>query len=95
MKLLANKRREQILKLLAEDGSAKVIDLAGIFKVSEVTIRQDLEKMEADDLIIREHGGAFLPSIEDQVSSLSMMNRDNMDKKILICKKAIAAIRNI
>ena len=63
MRLLANQRREQILKLLTEDGSAKVIDLAKIFKVSEVTIRQDLEKLETDDLIIREHGGAFLKSI--------------------------------
>ena len=66
---------------MAEDGSAKVIDLAKIFKVSEVTIRQDLEKLEADDLIIREHGGAFLKSIEDQVQSLSLLNKDHMDKK--------------
>ena len=94
MKLLANKRREQILKLLTEDGSAKVIDLAKIFKVSEVTIRQDLEKMEVEKLIIREHGGAFLLSIEDQVRSLSLMNKDNMDKKMLIGKKAAELIDN-
>lgn len=94
MKLLANQRREQILKLLREDGTAKVNDLAKIFKVSEVTVRQDLEKLEADDLIIREHGGAFLKSIEDQVSSLSLMNRDNMDKKALIGKKAAELIDN-
>ncbi len=94
MRLLANQRREQILKLLREDGSAKVIDLAKIFKVSEVTIRQDLEKLEADELIIREHGGAFLKSIEDQVSSLSLMNRDNMDKKVQIGKKAAELIDN-
>jgi DeoR/GlpR family transcriptional regulator of sugar metabolism len=94
MKLLANQRREQILKLLREDGTAKVHDLAKIFKVSEVTVRQDLEKLEADDLIIREHGGAFLKSIEDQVSSLSLMNRDNMDKKALIGKKAAELIEN-
>jgi DeoR/GlpR family transcriptional regulator of sugar metabolism len=94
MKLLANQRREQILKLLREDGTAKVNDLAKIFKVSEVTVRQDLEKLEADDLIIREHGGAFLKSIEDQVSSLSLMNRDNMDKKALIGKKAAELIEN-
>jgi DeoR/GlpR family transcriptional regulator of sugar metabolism len=94
MRLLANQRREQILKLLTEDGSAKVIDLAKIFKVSEVTIRQDLEKLEADDLIIREHGGAFLRSIEDQVRSLSLMNKDNMDKKVLIGKKAVEYIDN-
>ena len=94
MRLLANQRREQIMKLLREDGSAKVIDLARIFKVSEVTIRQDLEKLELDDLIIREHGGAFLKSIEDQVSSLSLMNTDNMDKKVLIGKKAAELIDN-
>ena len=94
MKLLANQRREQILKILIEDGSAKVIDLAKIFKVSEVTIRQDLEKMEADDLIIREHGGAYLKNVEDQVSSLSLMNKDNMDKKVLIGRKAAELIDN-
>ena len=94
MKLLANQRREQILKLLREDGTAKVNDLAKIFKVSEVTVRQDLEKLEADDLIIREHGGAFLKSIENQASSLSLMNRDNMDKKALIGKKAAELIEN-
>ena len=94
MRLLANQRREQILKLLREDGSAKVVDLAKIFKVSEVTVRQDLEKLEADDLISREHGGAFLKSIEDHVSSLSLMNKDNMDKKVLIGKKAAELVDN-
>lgn len=94
MKLLANQRREQILKILTEDGSAKVIELAKIFKVSEVTIRQDLEKMEADDLIIREHGGAYLKNVKDQVSSFSLLNKDNMDKKILIGKKAAELIDN-
>lgn len=94
MKLLANQRREQIMKLLKEDGSAKVADLAKIFKVSEVTVRQDLEKLEAEELIIREHGGAFLKSVEEQVRSLSLMNKENMDKKELIGKKATEFIDN-
>jgi DeoR/GlpR family transcriptional regulator of sugar metabolism len=34
---------------LQEDGSAKVLDLAKVFKVTEVTIRQDLEKLEKED----------------------------------------------
>ena len=58
--MLANQRREKIIALLVEDGSAKVLDLAKLFKVTEVTIRQDLEKLEKDGLIIREHGGAYL-----------------------------------
>jgi len=94
MKLLANQRREQIMKLLKEDGSAKVGDLAKIFKVSEVTIRQDLEKLESEDLIIREHGGAFLKNVEEQVRSLSLMNKENLDKKELIGKKAAEFIDN-
>jgi DeoR/GlpR family transcriptional regulator of sugar metabolism len=77
--MLANTRREKILELLKEDGSAKVIDLAKIFKVTEVTIRQDLEKLEKDDLLIREHGGAFLKNVKDQVSSVSLANHENLD----------------
>jgi len=86
--MLANQRREKILELLKEDGSAKVIKLAKIFKVSEVTVRQDLEKLEKEGLIVREHGGAFLKSAEQNVKSFSLSNQDNLDKKQLIGKKA-------
>ena len=86
--MLAIQRRDKILELLKEDGSAKVIKLAKIFKVSEVTVRQDLEKLEKEGLIIREHGGAFLKNVEDHVKSFSLMNQENLDKKQLIGKKA-------
>jgi DeoR/GlpR family transcriptional regulator of sugar metabolism len=86
--MLANQRREKILELLKEDGSAKVIKLAKIFKVSEVTVRQDLEKLEKEGLIIREHGGAFLKSVEDHVKNFSLLNQENLDKKQLIGKRA-------
>ncbi len=92
--MLANQRRQKIFELLKEDGSAKVIKLARIFKVTEVTIRQDLEKLEADGLILREHGGAFLKSIQDNVRSFTLMNRDNMEMKIKIGEKAASLIEN-
>lgn len=41
-----NQRRVKILNLIREDGQAKVQDLSKIFKVTEVTIRQDLEVLE-------------------------------------------------
>lgn len=90
--MLANQRREKILELLREDGSAKVIKLAKIFKVSEVTIRQDLEKIEKDGFIKREHGGAFLKNVEDSVKSFTILNRDNLEKKQIIGKKAAELI---
>jgi DeoR/GlpR family transcriptional regulator of sugar metabolism len=92
--MLANQRRQKIYELLKEDGSAKVIELAKIFKVTEVTIRQDLEKLEKDSLITREHGGAFLKSIKDNVKSFTLLNSDNMDKKIAIGKMAASLIEN-
>jgi DeoR/GlpR family transcriptional regulator of sugar metabolism len=92
--MLANQRRQKIFDLLREDGSAKVIRLARIFKVTEVTIRQDLEKLEQEGLITREHGGPFLKNIQDNVRSIIPLNAENMDKKTAIGKKAAALIEN-
>lgn len=90
--MMANQRREKILELIKEDGAAKVIDLAQIFKVTEVTIRQDLEKLEAENLVVREHGGAFLKNVEDQVRAFSLAHQDHMDKKELIASKCLEFI---
>src|ERR1700761_4193339 len=92
--MLPNQRRDKILDLLKEDGSAKVIDLARIFKVTEVTIRQDLEKLEKDGLVLREHGGAYLKNIEDQVRTFSLTHQENMDKKELIAMKCLEYIES-
>ena len=90
--MLANQRREKILELLREDGSAKVINLSKIFKVSEVTIRHDLEKLEKDGFVTREHGGAFLKEVESLVRSFALINQSNMDKKAVIGKHAAGLI---
>jgi DeoR/GlpR family transcriptional regulator of sugar metabolism len=92
--MLPNQRRDKILELLKEDGSAKVIDLAKIFKVTEVTIRQDLEKLEKDGLVIKEHGGAYLKNVEDQVRTFSLGNQENIDKKELIASKCLEFIES-
>ena len=55
---LGEARRSKILEWLREEGSARVRDLASAFSVSEVTVRQDLEQLEADGHVVREHGGA-------------------------------------
>lgn len=92
--MLANQRKSKILDILKEDGSAKVVNLAKIFKVTEVTIRQDLEKLEDEGLLVREHGGAFLPDVSSQVQSLSLANQDNLNLKESIAQKAIQYIES-
>ena len=80
--------------MLKEDGSAKVTELSRIFKVTEVTIRQDLEKLETEGLIIREHGGAFLRNVTDQVQRFSLAHQENLDKKAIIAQKCLEYIED-
>ncbi|MFH2130608.1 MAG: DeoR family transcriptional regulator, partial [bacterium] len=58
--MLAESRRQKILEMIQEEGSARVKALSETFGVTEPTIRQDLEKLEADNYIVREHGGAHI-----------------------------------
>lgn len=92
--MIAIQRKEKIFELIREDGAAKVVDLARIFKVTEVTIRQDLEKLEREGLIHREHGGAYLKNIKDQVNTVSLAHQDHMDKKELIAAKCLEFIES-
>ncbi len=92
--MLAEQRRLKILELLQEEGSARVSYLSKTFDVSEPTIRQDLEKLEGEGYIVREHGGAFLRSIPQQVGDLALQHQDNMDKKSRIGKKATEFVQD-
>lgn len=90
--LLAEPRRMKILEWLQEEGSARVRDLSVAFAVSEATIRQDLERLDADGDVVREHGGAYLKSMPQQVQSMSLQHLANMDKKKKIGRAAAALV---
>ncbi|MBN1415000.1 MAG: DeoR/GlpR transcriptional regulator [Bacteroidales bacterium] len=92
--MLPNQRREKIFDLIREDGQAKVTDLSRIFKVTEVTIRQDLERLENEGFVIREHGGAYLKNIDMKVRNLQLQNQENMTQKMAIAHKAIEYIHD-
>lgn len=92
--MLQNQRRDKILELIKEDGHAKVTDLSRIFKVTEVTIRQDLEHLEKEGSIVRQHGGAYLKNIDLNVRNFSLQNQENIDEKIMIARKAVEYIQD-
>jgi ribose transport system substrate-binding protein len=56
-------RRQQILKLLQEQSSAKVSELAELLEVSEATIRKDLTALDESQKLTRVRGGAALPEV--------------------------------
>ncbi|WP_421759041.1 DeoR/GlpR family DNA-binding transcription regulator [Devosia sp.] len=90
--LLAEPRRMKILEWLQEEGSARVRDLSTAFAVSEATIRQDLERLDTEGHITREHGGAYLRSVPQQVRSMSLQHVQNMDIKQKIGMAAAALV---
>jgi DeoR/GlpR family transcriptional regulator of sugar metabolism len=57
---ITSQRRQRLLDQLEARGSVRVSDLAAAFKVSEITIRRDLDELFEDGLIERFHGGAQL-----------------------------------
>lgn len=87
-----NQRRTEILNLIQEDGHAKVQKLSKIFKVSDVTIRQDLEDLEKMGYIQREHGGAFLKDVGTFAKTGQLFNKSHMEEKADIARTAAALV---
>jgi DeoR/GlpR family transcriptional regulator of sugar metabolism len=57
--VLAAIRRERILDYMRASGSVAVKELAKELRVSEMTVRRDLEAMESNGLLVRTRGGAL------------------------------------
>lgn len=83
-------RRSKILQLLDDLGQVYVNNLSQELGVSEVTIRNDLDKLEKNKLLIRAHGGAF--KFNNIALTISEKKNINLDYKRLIGKKAISLI---
>lgn len=53
-------RRKKILEIIQQDGRASVSDLADRLAISALTVRRDLDWLEAEGLVIRRYGEAVL-----------------------------------
>src|ERR1700761_5622975 len=60
--MLVAERREEILARLGRDGRVVVAELVAGLRVSEDTVRRDLQELAALGLLRRVHGGALVPS---------------------------------
>ena len=58
--MLGLERRQKIMEKIRIDRKVYVSELAKLFKVTEETIRRDLEKLERQELLSRSYGGACL-----------------------------------
>lgn len=84
-------RRAQIVDLTKKQGAVRVADLAELFQVSEVTIRNDLVQLEKEGVLTRDRGGAVnVGSTRDVRSLLAVEQRAHIqtDEKQRIAKAA-------
>jgi len=92
--MLAEDRRRRVYELIREDGSARVSQLAELFGVSEQTIRTDLERLEREGLVIRDHGGAYLRGIDALVRTQTLGHSENAEAKERIGRRAAQFVRD-
>lgn len=85
--LLAEERKESILKMLEDEGSVKVSKLIKFFNVSIETVRRDLESLEKEGFLKRVYGGAIIE--KSRVNQIGYIKRE---KKFIDEKKEIAKI---
>lgn len=91
---MTSDREEYILNELNAKGTVNVRDLSHILKCSEVTIRNDIKRMEEKELLIRKHGGAVK---KEELLSISIAPGNiykKKEEKIRIAARAFEYINN-
>ena len=89
--VFARERQQQIARIVEEVGRARVVDLAGRFGVSAVTIRKDLLALEGERLVVRTHGGAIKP--RGSRPELAFQIRERLQREEKSRMGAVAAAR--
>ena len=86
-------RRQQIMEHLLQHGSVQVSALVQRHGVSAVTIRADLNQLEAQGLVIRNHGGANLLRTPPQEHGIHEKDSLNLPLKDAIGASATALVK--
>lgn len=86
------KRREKILNILKERNTAMVQDLATLLKVSEITIRRDLQLFEDDGIVERFYGGAKLIEGHLRIEEFNTISENHDVNGDILIKDQIAQL---
>lgn len=83
-------RQSKLIKLVNIYQKIEVSRLAELLDVSQVTIRKDLDHLEDEGLLTREHGYALIKNANDINTRLTI----NYDTKLKIATKAAEMVSN-
>lgn len=86
-------RKTQIINVLKEKKSVRILDLSKQLKVSRETIRKDIVEMEAEGLLKKTYGGAVLDEANIE-TDYERRRLENKIKKESIAKRAYKFIES-
>ncbi|MBS3995177.1 MAG: DeoR/GlpR transcriptional regulator [Alkaliphilus sp.] len=92
--MFAEERRSRILEILEGKNRITVIELTESLKVSDSTIRRDLQDLEQAGLLKRTHGGAVKWEHTGFEATMAEKEESNIDEKRYIGEKAAALIED-
>lgn len=87
--MLAAQRRQRILDLIHRSGAVKVAELTRALGVSDMTIRRDLDSLDAQGLLEKVHGGATISrSSTDEPGFEAKWVRERQQKEAIAARAA-------
>ncbi|MCD5002118.1 DeoR/GlpR transcriptional regulator [Enterococcus saccharolyticus] len=84
---MAENRKEQILTILKEKKSVRILDLSKKLRVSRETVRKDITEMEEEGLLKKTYGGAVLDEANTE-TDYERRRVENEEQKSLIADRA-------
>ena len=90
--LVPQQRQSQIRQVLTAEDRVSIVDLADRFAVSEMTIRRDLDKLAADGVVHRTHGGAVPADRMVFEFDFAARRQANLPQKQAIARQALKLV---
>lgn len=88
-----SKRHSDILRLLQQDGTVTIAELARKLDVSLETVRRDIRPLTSNGTVVKMHGAVALPSLVGEAPFEKRM-RENSEAKKAIATAMAATIRD-
>jgi DeoR/GlpR family transcriptional regulator of sugar metabolism len=92
--MLAAQRHREILRALEAGGAVRVADLAALLSVSEMTVRRDLDVLDAQDLLRKVHGGAVVRHNRGEEPASSVKATQQRAEKAAIADVAAGTVED-
>ncbi len=92
--MIKNKRQQQIMSYLSDNGIVSVNELSERFDCSHMTIRRDLDYLEDNGFLRKVHGGAVPIKLEEGLPAFKDRLDDKFLEKKAIGKAALAFIKS-